>query len=813
MNVATSPADFVPGPLTLWYDRPASEWVEALPLGNGRLGAMVHGRTDEEVISLNDNTLYSGEPSSRDLPLNITRDFDRITNLLQNGRYAEADDDVTKHWLGRGQNSYQPLGELRLSFAEKSAVVDYRRTLNLSEAVATNAYTQHGVRYTRECFASRPDGALTLRLRTSRPGALHFSIQLASPHPAAIHAADGTLSMTGRVPFLVVRRTLEWIEARGEQWKYPELFEPDGKRRAPRAPGGGVPQATPVLYSEGPTGAGTRFASCLRVRTADGIVRVNGNAIVVDGATDVVLLLTVGSSYNGFDKSPSRNGVDAEQQALSALAAIADTPFDTLRSRHVDDYRELFDRVSIELGSPSDPSRQPTDRRLASYAAGGDEGLAALYFQFGRYLMIAGSRPGGQPLNLQGLWNDIIVPPWASAYTTNINIEMNYWPAEVLNLAECHEPLLRFIEQVAVSGRRVARETYGRPGWVAHHNTDLWRDAQPVDNIARTSWWPMAGGWLCQHLWLQYKFARNRHFLSERAYPLMKGAAEFYLSWLVDDGNGCWVTPVGTSPENGFLYVDAEGRKQTSSVCAGPTMDLAIVRDLLTNCIAASRELDIDTEFRAQAQSVLDRLLPYRIGSRGQVQEWPTDFEDEEPHHRHVSHLFGLHPGDQITQHGTPELFAAARRTLELRGDGGTGWSLAWKINFWARLQDGEHAHNLLRMLLIPARTYPNLFDAHPPFQIDGNFGAVAGVAEMLLQSQGGALHLLPALPSTWPDGRVTGLRARDGFTVDLTWQAGHLVQATVHAMREGPCFVRYANRTCTLDARAGQTFVFGRDL
>ena len=798
---------------TLWFDRPADKWVEALPLGNGRIGAMVHGRTDEEVISLNDNTLYSGEPRSRDLPLNLTQDFGRVTGLIRAGRYADADEDVTKHWLGRGQNSYQPLGELRLDFADKTPPTAYRRELDLARAVATTTYTQSGVTYTRECFASRPDGVLVMRLRADRPGALRFTTRLATPHPAVRNASAGKITMAGRVPYLVIRRKMEWLEQHGEQWKYPELFASDGSRRPlPIRPG--VPTyPTPVLYSDGPDGPGTRFATQVAVHAGGGSVQADGETLVVQGATEAVLLLMVGSSFNGFDKSPSRDGVDAERQAADGMARIGSAPFDALLQRHTADYEALFDRVSIDLGPSRKADTRPTDRRIVDYAAGQDEGLAALYFQFGRYLMIAGSRPGGQPLNLQGLWNDSVIPPWASGYTTNINTEMNYWPAEVMNLAECHEPLLKMIDEFAVSGRRVAHDMYARPGWVAHHNTDIWRDAQPVDNIARTSWWPMAGGWLCQHLWQHYQFTGDESFLRERAYPLMKGAAEFYLAWLADDGAGHLVTPVGTSPENAFLYTDATGKKQTASVVAGPTMDIAIVRDLLTNCVAASQVLQIDADFRNRVQRAIDALLPYRIGARGQLQEWPTDFEEEEPHHRHISHLFGLHPGNQITPRSTPDLFAAARRTLELRGDDGTGWSLAWKINFWARMGDGDHAHRLLSMLLGPKRTYPNLFDAHPPFQIDGNFGAVAGMAELLLQSQNNELQLLPALPAAWPEGRVTGLCARGGFEVDLAWKAGRLTHAKVRATKAGPCVVRYGESVRTITAVVGEAYDFDTNL
>ena len=789
--------------LRLWYRQPAQDWNEAVPIGNGWLGAMIFGGVGEERLQLNADTLASEEPGTGDLPLDVTKDFDQVEAMLRNRQFAEAAHVITKNWTGRSWPCYQPMSDLYLRFKEHNQTpLEYVRELDLVNAISRVTYKLGGATYTREYFSSNPDGVIVARISTDVPGKLSFKAALTSVHPTAklqVTAPD-RLILKGQAPGFALRRSLEWVEERGEQWKYPEVWDRDGKRR---------PHANTVLYGQDVGGRGTFFETRLHARTTGvgAAITAADGGLHVSGATEVVLIVSAGTSYNGSGKSPSRAGVDPSKRASANLNQASKQNFANLRERHISDYRNLFDRVSIRLGSPSEQAQLPTDERLVKFSNGQDVSLPALYFQFARYLMIAGSRPGTQPLNLQGIWNHQVIPPWASGYTTNINLEMNYWPVEVANLSECFEPLESLIRECSVTGQNVARSMYRRRGWVLHHNTTLWRGAQPVDNNALPAFWNMGAAWLCQNLWEHYLFTGDRQFL-EAAYPVMKGAAEFLMDWLVDDGKGHLVTAAGVSPENMFVYTGPDGNKQSAGVCMGPTMDIAITRGLFRNCIEAAELLNRDGAFRLELKQKTAKLLPYQVGKHGQLQEWPEDFEERDPQHRHLSHVYGVYPDNQISGH-TPQLGDAVRRTLEIRGDEGTGWSRAWKICLWARLQNGNHAYKLVRNLFQPAKSasgkynqggvMPNLFCSCPPMQIDGNFGGAAGIAEMLLQSHNGEIHLLPALPDAWPEGSVRGLRARGSFEIAMTWKRGKLESAQVASKKGGSCVLRYADRTTTI--------------
>lgn len=741
--------------LKLWYTKPAQKWTEALPIGNGRLGAMIFGGVENDRIQFNEETLWNGAPNDY-AHKGAYQYLGQIRQLLFDGKQREAEDLAMNEFMSvpLKQKTYQAFGDLNLHFVNQETFTDYYRDLDLTNSVCHVSYKSNGTNFTREYLASFPDQVIAIRLTADKAKALNFSLDMDALHESKTTFADGnTLTLKVQVK--------------------------DGALRG---------------------------VATIKV-TSDGTVAAQGNQLSVSGAKTATIYLAAATNYVSY-KDVSGN---PEQKTSQTLAKIQSKSYDQVRSSHYSDYQELFNRFDVQF-TENDRVKLPTNERIIAFSkTPEDPHLLALYIQYGRYLLISSSRSGTQPANLQGIWNDQLAPAWDSKWTVNINTEMNYWPAEIANLAECQEPLYDMIADCAETGKSVAKEHYNASGWVLHHNTDIWRGTAPI-NHSNHGIWVTGGAWLSRHLWEHYQFSQDKQFLAQKAYPLMRGAAEFFTQFLIKDPkNGYLISTPSNSPENGGLV-------------AGPTMDHQIIRALFRSCIEASEILKTDQGFAQKLKEMLPQIAPNKIGQHGQLQEWMEDKDDPTNKHRHVSHLWAVYPGNEINWQQTPDLMKAARQSLIYRGGDGTGWSLAWKINFWARFLDGNHAYDMVKLLFRPVQientvyvngggSYTNLFDAHPPFQIDGNFGAPAGMIEMLVQSQLNEIAILPALPDALPTGKISGVCARGGFELTFSWTNGKLQKLEVLSKAGQNCKLHYGDKLIEIPTEKGKTYSFDGNL
>lgn len=779
--------------MSVWLNNPAVHWEEALPIGNGTQGAMIYGGLLSEEFQLNDHTLWSGAPSDWN-NTNAKNMLPLIREAVFKENYLQADT-LWENAQGPYSARYSTAGSLLFDFdIDSVGVKNFRREINLEEGLSNVSFQIGSNTYKREAFASFPDKAILVKLSAEEKGTLNFTSFFKNDMPHVASSYDkGHIFVRSKTPKHVAHRN----------------YEPEQ-----------------VVYDQ--DGGGTVYETHLKVLYTDGESSVNNGQLSLKNASEVVLAIVTATSFNGFDKSPGFEGKEPNIEAKQILKSLSGMPYDELKRRHVKDFNTLFGTASLDLGD-KDRRNIPTDERLIRFNKGEiDNDLISTFFQFGRYLLISSSRPGTEAANLQGLWNRHIQPPWGSNYTNNINTQMNYWPAEVTNLSECHEPLFDMIEKLAINGAKTAKINYGANGWVAHHNSDIWGQTAPSGgfdwdkNINKPFWscWPMTGGWLCQHLWTHYEFSGDKAFLKNKAWPLMRGSALFYLDWLIEGPSGELVTCPSTSPENQFdTTIAAHGENKDKylikngnsgngkfSISMASTMDIAIIRDLFVNCIKALDVLNTEPELKTNLQNALNKLYAPRIGKHGQLQEWYKDWDNVVDDHRHVSHMYGLHPGHSIQPRETPFLAEAAKKSLLYRGDGETGWSKAWKVNFWARLEDGEYAYKLLQELFNPvdvrkpvdkstvisnqAGLFVNLLNG-PPFQIDANFGGTSGIAEILLQSHSNVIYLLPALPKVWNKGELKGFRTKGGFVIDMAWDKNVITSLKIKSTIGGNCRIR----------------------